>query len=98
MLNATVPGKTQSTTQSAKEFGSQDRQDSSEVFLKSTKSNSAKDNNGANPSVTRSDSNDGEVDNIDADTELPNCTICHVPYSTTSLPFNVHMKRCAICK
>lgn len=25
------------------------------------------------------------------------CTICHVPYNVTSIPFNVKMKKCAIC-
>lgn len=25
------------------------------------------------------------------------CTICHVPYSVTSIPFSVKMKKCAIC-
>lgn len=25
------------------------------------------------------------------------CTICHVPYNVTSVPFNVKMKKCAIC-
>ncbi|XP_065354941.1 C2 domain-containing protein 5 [Calliphora vicina] len=25
------------------------------------------------------------------------CTVCHVPYNVTSVPFNVKMKKCAIC-
>lgn len=28
----------------------------------------------------------------------PDCAVCHIPYSRTSVPFNVHMKKCAICK
>lgn len=26
------------------------------------------------------------------------CSMCHIPYSLSSLPFNVKMKKCAICK
>ncbi|XP_055923455.1 C2 domain-containing protein 5 isoform X1 [Eupeodes corollae] len=26
------------------------------------------------------------------------CTMCHVPYSLSSVPFNVKMKRCAVCR
>ncbi|XP_055848017.1 C2 domain-containing protein 5 isoform X2 [Episyrphus balteatus] len=26
------------------------------------------------------------------------CTMCHVPYSLASVPFNVKMKRCAVCR
>lgn len=25
------------------------------------------------------------------------CTVCHVPYNVTSVPFSVKMKKCAIC-
>lgn len=28
----------------------------------------------------------------------PDCAVCHIPYSRSSMPFNVHMKKCAICK
>lgn len=27
-----------------------------------------------------------------------NCSICHIPYSQTSVPFRINMKKCAICK
>uniref|UniRef100_A0A1B0GF18 C2 domain-containing protein n=1 Tax=Glossina morsitans morsitans TaxID=37546 RepID=A0A1B0GF18_GLOMM len=26
------------------------------------------------------------------------CNVCHIPYSSSSLPFNVKMKRCALCR
>lgn len=26
------------------------------------------------------------------------CSICHIPYSRSSVPFNEHMKKCLICK
>lgn len=98
LLNATVPGKTQSNTQTSKEQGSQvERQDSSEVFLKAAKIGNVKEG-GIILLAGRSDSNEGEVEVLDVDVELPSCTMCHVPYSTSSLPFNVHMKKCAICK
>lgn len=28
----------------------------------------------------------------------PDCVICHIPYSPKSMPYNVHMKKCAVCK
>jgi len=27
-----------------------------------------------------------------------NCSLCHIPYSQASVPFQCHMKKCAICK
>lgn len=27
-----------------------------------------------------------------------NCSICHIPYSQTSVPFRINMKKCAVCK
>lgn len=32
-----------------------------------------------------------DVDSID-------CSICHIPYSRSSVPFNEHMKKCLVCK
>lgn len=33
-----------------------------------------------------------------ANAEVVDCTICHIPYSRTSVPFNEHMKKCLVCK
>lgn len=27
-----------------------------------------------------------------------NCSICHIPYNQTSVPFRLNMKKCAVCK
>lgn len=28
----------------------------------------------------------------------PDCILCHIPYIPSSMPYNVHMKKCAVCK
>ncbi|KAL0275999.1 UNVERIFIED_CONTAM: hypothetical protein PYX00_003686 [Menopon gallinae] len=30
--------------------------------------------------------------------DLSSCTVCHIPYSETSVPFRVNMQKCAICR
>lgn len=36
--------------------------------------------------------------NSSANSEVIDCSICHIPYSRTSVPFNEHMKKCLVCK
>lgn len=39
------------------------------------------------------------AENILSDTtEIIDCSICHIPYNRTSVPFNEHMKKCLVCK
>ena len=31
------------------------------------------------------------------DVDVVACTVCHIPYSETSVPFRVNMQKCAVC-
>lgn len=30
--------------------------------------------------------------------DFASCTVCHIPYSKSSVPFRVNMQKCAICR
>lgn len=64
---------------------------------------------GAPPSVAASNKDTGSLGTTNSSTGkrygLPSanaprntCAVCHVPYNLSSVPFNVKMKKCAICR
>lgn len=92
LLNAAVPSKPQPSPMisSAKDDG--------EVFQPSKPGTSADATSGG-MSKSETDADAGTSNFVDAAIQnAPNCTICHIPYSVTSVPYNVRMKKCAVCK
>lgn len=106
LLNTTLPLKNQSSKEAMN--SSQERQELERDLLRGSKTSIPKemakldlDAETANKENTHPNGTANNIQPPLAVTAVPdvsNCAMCHIPYSKSSVPFSVHMKKCGVCK
>lgn len=90
-----------SATAKVSSGGAESNNDNSDATLKkSSPPKSQLANNGGKSAAlkhSKSTENSVSTEKNTAENSI-DCSICHIPYSRTSVPFNEHMKKCLVCK